>query len=296
MREKQKPMTKRSESRRYILISPVKDEASHIEETIRSVIGQTIRPAKWIVVDDGSTDETPQLLRKYTEEHGWIQVYRIERNAERQPGTAVIRAFNHGYERIGDIEYDFLAKLDCDLRFERDYFEKLIQRFESHDRLGIASGIYLEDKSGTWVAVEMPDYHAAGASKFMRRKCFEDIGGFLPSRGWDTVDEIKAYGKGWESCHFKDVCFYHLKREGSGIGHLKTNVMHGEIFYLTGGSRLFFLLKVLHRFVTGTPPVVGGLCMLAGYLRPALTGKKLLVSDEEARLYKRLLLKRLIPV
>ena len=165
----------------------------------------------------------------------------------------------------------------------------------AQDRLGIASGIYLEFKSGAWSVVDMPDYHAAGASKFMRRRCFEEVGGFLAARGWDTVDEIRAHGKGWATRHFKDVRFYHLKREGAGIGPLKTNMMHGEIFYLTGGSRLFFMLKVLHRLIAGTPPVIGGMCLLAGYLKPALAGKPLIVSDEEARLYKRLLLKRLLP-
>ena len=120
----------------------------------------------------------------------------------------------------------------------------MMARFADNPSLGIASGVYLEQEQGSWVAIEMPPYHAAGACKMMRSDVFRQIGGFVQSRGWDTVDEIRAQGLGWKTQHFEDLQFRHLKREGSGIGPVPTSVMHGEVYYLTGGGKLFFVLKV----------------------------------------------------
>jgi poly-beta-1,6-N-acetyl-D-glucosamine synthase len=127
-------------------------------------------------------------------------------------------------------------------------------------------------------------------------RCFEDIGGFVRERGWDTVDEVRAQVKGWTTKHFPDLQFRHLKPEGSGIGSLRTSVMHGEVYFLTGGGVLFLLLKVAHRMVSGAPRVVGGLAMLFGYLRSRLSGRERLVSPAEARHYRRLLNQRLLPL
>jgi hypothetical protein len=139
----------------------------------------------------------------------------------------------------------------------------------------------------------MPAYHAAGASKVMRSRCFADIGGFVRERGWDTVDEVRAQVKGWRTTHFPELTFRHLKPEGSGIGNLRTHAMHGDVYHLTGGGPMFLIFKALHRMVAGTPPVVGGLALLYGYLRSRLSGRRRLVSDEEAQHYRRLLNRRL---
>ena len=145
-----------------------------------------------------------------------------------------------GYDLVRNEAYDFIVKFDCDLDFAPDYFERLLRRFQEDPKLGIASVVYLENRNGKWKQVKMPPYHAAGQTKVVRAKCFADIGGFVVSRGWDTVDEIRAHAMGWNTRHFEDLFFYHLKAEGSGIGFLRTNEMHGEIFYLTGGGQLFF--------------------------------------------------------
>lgn len=280
-------------SYRYIIVSPVKDEERFVEYTLRSVTEQTLKPDLWVIVDDGSNDRTYEIIRCYSNLYKFIRLMRHDCSGIRQTGSAVIRAFNFGLQSIGKIDCDFIVKLDCDLSFEPRYFEKILERFIHDPRLGIASGIYLEEiKGGVWKPVTMPVYHAAGACKVIRRECFEEIGGFIVSAGWDTVDEIKAMTHGWKTKHFTELLMKHHKREGSGIGVIKTSGMHGEIYYLTGGSKLFFILKVLHRI--GAKPY--GLCalsLLRGYLRAMWKRKMLLVTLEEARCYNSILHRRL---
>lgn len=278
---------------RYLVISPVKDEEKYVERTLRSMRAQTIKPVRWIIVDDGSTDSTPAILRALAEDQPWITIITREPGRDRLPGSAVMHAFYHGLEHAAGVEYDYIVKLDCDVDLPDDYFERILGRFEQQPRLGIASGIYLEEGTDGWKPIPMPSYHAAGASKVMRADCFRDFGGFVRERGWDTVDELRAQVKGWATTHFADVEFKHLKQEGSGIGNFRTNVMHGDVYYLTGGGPLFLSLKVAHRMVAGSPPVVGGLAMLYGYLRCLIGRRRRLVNDAEASHYRRLLNQRI---
>ena len=274
---------------KYVVISPVKDEERHVEHTLRSMAQQTVKPVRWIIVDDGSRDRTPELIDGYREKNDFIQIIRNPPGQARQPGGGVVRAFNVGYEAAKEHDYDLVVKLDCDLSFEPDYFEKLIGQFAADPKLGIASGVYLEDvKDHGWTVITMPEYHAAGASKVVRRECFEQIGGFVASRGWDTVDEIRAIARDWRTGHFTALQMKHWKPEGAGIGLWRTNIMHGEIYYLTGGGFLFFILKVLHR-MRSKPYVTGGLGMFWGYLRSVLKRKDRLVTPLEARCYQKLL-------
>ena len=278
---------------RYVIVSPVKDEERYVEFTLRSVTSQTLKPVLWVIVDDGSKDNTPEIIRRYGDSNPFIRLVCNPHAGERKLAFAEIRAFNWGCELIASADYDFIVKLDCDLGFGADYFEQLLERFRSDERLGIASGVYLEqNKLGLWNEVVMPTYHAAGASKVIRRACFEDIGGFIPAPGWDTVDEIRAMNLGWETIHFKDLRMKHYKREGSSIGAVNTSVMQGEAYYRVGGSRLFFLLKVFDR-VTSKPYLVSALGLIWGYLKAMIGRKKLLVTQAEAHYYKSLLRDRL---
>lgn len=274
----------------YLVISPVKDEERHVERTLRSMVEQTCKPVRWVIVDDGSCDRTPEIVESFMARHAFIHFVRGSQRGPRQPGSRVIHAFSRGYESVGKtVNYEFVVKLDCDLSFDADYFARLMQAFASDPKLGIASGVYLEpSKNDEWTEIQMPEYHAAGCSKVIRRSCFDAIGGFVPSRGWDTVDEIRAMAHGWRTCHFSDLKLKHWKREGAGIGAMRTSLMHGEIYYLTGGSKLFFLLKVMDR-MKSRPLLVGGLALLWGYLHAALRGQQPLVTAEEARRYRALL-------
>lgn len=277
----------------YLIISPVKNEERYVEFTLRSVTEQTLKPLTWIIVDDGSTDNTPQIIKRYLAKHSFIRLVQNPTAGVRQTGSAVIRAFNYGCKFIQDDKYDFIVKLDCDLSFEPDYFEMLLKRLTNDKHIGISSGVYCErNGAGFWKEVIMPSYHAAGACKILRKKCFDEIGGFIETAGWDTVDEIRAMTLGWKTCHFRDLRMNHHKPEGSGIGTIRTYTMHGEIYYLTGGDKVFFLLKVLHR-MTVKPYVVGGFALLWGYLKSFFKKKPLLVSETEAKYYRAKLRKRI---
>ena len=276
----------------YVVVSPVKDEEKHIETTIEAVLKQTVRPKRWIIVDDASSDKTPMLLNRYANEYHWIQLLRIDRGTERSLGWAEIRAFAAGYELVRNDDYDFIVKLDGDLDFPPDYFALLMERFHQDEKLGIASGECMERNDEGWYPSSGPRYHAVGASKVVRRKCFDDIGGFVLHRGWDTVDEIRAQTKGWKTKHFDDVKFFHLRKEGAASGSVSTGVLHGEVYYWTGGGFLFLFLKFLHRSVMGRPFLIGGLAMLWGYFRLWVVCKERIVSDDEANSYRRLLNRR----
>jgi biofilm PGA synthesis N-glycosyltransferase PgaC len=283
-----------SPSPRYVIVSPVKDEERHVELTLRSVIGQTVKPVVWVIVDDGSTDSTPATIRHHLATHPFIRLETSPWVGRRHLAFSEVRAFNWGREFIGSEDYDFIVKLDCDLSFEPDYFEKLLDHFIQNERLGIASGVYFEmGKAGAWGEVSMPFYHAAGASKVIRKACFEDIGDFIPGPGWDTADEIRAMHRGWETRHFRELRMRHHKREGSSIGAVKTGVMQGEAYYRTGGSGLFFALKALHR-VAVRPYLVSALALMWGYLKARLEKKELLVTEAEARDYRILLRGRMV--
>ena len=278
---------------RYVIISPVKDEERYIEATLRSVTGQTLKPVRWIIVDDGSRDGTVDIIHRYMSRFAFIHLVRNSNRERRKTGAPVIRAFNAGLAELGPVGYDFIVKLDCDLAFEPDYFERLLHHFRTHPGLGIASGVYFEKQpNGAWLEIRMPAYHAAGACKVIRRECFEQIEGFIPSAGWDTVDEIRAMSRGWHTRHFRELPMQHLKPEGSGIGQLRTSFMHGEIFYLTGGSKIFLLLKTIRR-VFQKPYLINAFSMLRGYLQAMSGRRRLLVNAREAAVYKRILVKRM---
>jgi biofilm PGA synthesis N-glycosyltransferase PgaC len=277
----------------YILVSPVRDEAKYVERTLSSIAAQSLRPLRWVIIDDGSIDETPQILQRYADRFSWIRVVRGNPSSSRQPGAAVINAFNVGYDLVKGDEFEFIVKLDCDLDLPTYYFESLSERFAADPHLGIASGIYVEDGPQGWQSIDQPLYHAAGAAKMIRRECFRQIGGFVVSRGWDTVDEIKAQVLGWRTCHFDDLSFRHLKKEGSAIGALPTAVMHGEVYYLTGGGVLFFILKILDRIVSRPLFLIGGMALLWGYMRSIIRRQTRLVTSIEAKHYSRTLNRRI---
>ena len=279
---------------RYVIVSPVKDEARYVDLTLQSVVAQTLQPVSWVIVDDGSRDGTREIVRRYASSHRFIRLVESCHSAgARQPGGGVIQAFNRGFAALETADYDFIVKLDCDLSFPADYFETLLTRFTDDERLGIASGVYAEvGRTGTWIPVKMPSYHACGASKVVRRRCFEDIGGFVAAKGWDTVDEIRAWHMGWRTTHFTELELKHHKPEGKGIGLVRTSVMHGHIYYVTGGDPLFLLFKCLHR-LTVRPPLINALALTWGYLNAWAKRTSRLVTAAEMRCYRKLLRARL---
>lgn len=278
---------------RYVVISPARDEEQFIERVLYSVVNQRVRPLRWILVDDGSQDRTPEIIETFARKYDWITLLRRSASPARNPRPAVVHAFNKGFDLLKDLDFEIVVKLDTDLELPEDYFEKLLTRFENNSRLGIASGVYYEESGDGLHMIPMPYYHAAGASKAIRRDCYQQIGGFAATAGWDTLDEIRAQMKGWETRHYEDIPFRHLRVEGSAIGLLRTLNTNGSIYYLLGGGKFFFLLKCLRSVFVDKPFFWAGLEMMKGYGRCWLSGQGRAVSAEEARCYRAMLNSRI---
>ncbi len=281
----------------YIVITPIRNEEANIGRTIDSIAAQKVRPTRWVLVNDGSSDRTAAIADAAAARHNWITaVHRADRGF-RKSGAGVIEAFYDGYLKIQGTPWDFLVKLDGDLSFDPDYFAKCFQQFELDSKLGIGGGTICLQVDGAPV-VETPGdpvFHVRGATKIYRRACWEAIGGLVRSPGWDTIDEMKANMLGWRTHTFKEVVLIQHRPTGRAESVWKDWVKNGLANYMTGYHPLFMLLKCLKR--SWRRPVLvsaSGLAwgFLGGYLRrlPRAAGPELIryVRREQV---KRLLLR-----
>jgi glycosyltransferase involved in cell wall biosynthesis len=234
----------------YVIITPVRDEARRIAQTIDSFTKQTIPPRRWIIVNDGSKDETGPLADAAAKKYPWITVLHRTDRGFRKTGGGVIEAFYTGYELVRGEAWDFIGKIDADLSFEADYFEKSFSKFEQDARLGIGGGKILEFKTNAWVTGSPGDplFHVRGATKIYRRSCWDQIGGLIQELGWDTVDELKANMLGWRTYTFNDVSLHHHKLTGSADGCWNHLINAGRANYITGYHPLFMVMKCLKRW------------------------------------------------
>lgn len=265
-----------SPSRRYVLISPCRNEEAYLRRTLDSVLRQSVPPARWVIVDDGSTDRTPEILRDYASAHDLIRVVTNPDRGHRAVGPGVIEAFYVGLAEVDLSDFDYLCKLDLDLDLPPGYFERLMQRMEADPRLGSCSGKpYYRDGAGRPVSEKCGDEMSVGMTKFYRVACFRDIGGFVRAVMWDGIDCHKGRQLGWRnrSWDAPDLHFEHLRPMGSSTkGILHGRMRHGEGQYFMGSHPLYFAATALYRMVH-PPYVTGSLAMLWGYARAALQGQ-----------------------
>jgi poly-beta-1,6-N-acetyl-D-glucosamine synthase len=250
---------------KYVIISPVRDEEQFIESTIQSVLGQSILPAEWIILDDGSTDGTAEIVERYARSHNWMRLLRRRNRGFRHSGAGVIEAFYGGYEALKSRDWNFLVKLDGDLTFAPDYFASLIDRFHTNPKLGIAGGDLFHRVDGRLQLESCPRFHVRGATKMYRRECWEAIGGLLKQPGWDTVDETKANMLGWTTRSFPDIHAVHCRFTGTAESKWKDELKNGRADYVAGYHPLFMAVKCLYR-LTSRPYVIGSLGMAYGFL------------------------------
>ncbi len=254
--------TKRQKTR-YVIISPVRDEGEYIEETILSVMRQTVQPAHWVIVDDGSSDDTAGIAGAYAERCGWISCVRRSNRGHRAPGAGVIEAFEEGYAALSRSDWEFVVKLDGDLTLPPDYFEKCFEQFEGDPSLGIGGGTLYHLENGEVRYEANPRFHVRGATKMYRRACWEALGGLLRSPGWDSVDEVKANYLGWRTRSFPDVKALHKRPTGRAMGAWSDAVKNGLADYVAGYHPLFLLAKCVRRCAQ-RPYLVCSLGMLFG--------------------------------
>jgi glycosyltransferase involved in cell wall biosynthesis len=265
-----------SPSRCYLLISPCRDEAQYLRRTLDSVSGQSVPPALWVIVDDGSTDETPAILEEYGHRLPYLRVVRRTDRGQRQVGPGVIEAFYAGLEKVHLEDFDYLCKLDMDLVLPVRYFELLMQRMESDPRIGTTSGKpwFVHPQGGALVPELCGDEMSVGMTKFYRVACFNEIGGFVRQVMWDGIDCHRARMLGWmaESFDSEPVRFVHLRPQGAshrGIWTGRLRVGFGQ--YFMGTSPIYHLAVAIYRLLA-YPVLVGSVAMLWGYLRSWLKG------------------------
>jgi len=265
----------------YALVSPVRDEAATIGCTIASVLAQTVRPVRWVFVDDGSGDSTPEILEDAAGRCDFIRVLRLEDRGFRQPGAGVVRAFRRGLEELGDAGWDFVGKLDGDVQVPGDYYRKLLDAFAGDEKLGIASGACLVPAGSGWRLEKNIPVHTRGPCKVYRRACLEEIGGLVPALGWDGLDGYMARMKGWKTRTLEDLKVIHY-RPTHGKKRFRGALRDGRGAY-NQHYRASYLLARAAVNLFRPPYLLRGIGLLAGYLGARLRGDERIDDPELVR-------------
>jgi len=259
----------------YVIISPCRNEANFMRKTLDSVLSQSILPALWVIVDDGSTDETPNILIEYARKHSLIKIVNRKNRGHRSVGPGVIDAFYAGFDAIDLNQFDFICKLDLDLIMPPKYFETLMLRMDENPRLGNCSGKpYFVGTDGDLVSEGCGDENAIGASKFYRKECFIQINGFIRQVMWDGIDGHRCRQLGWIAVSWDEfeLRFTHLRPMGSSQKNIIVGRMrHGFGQYFMGTGFVFMLASATYRMIR-RPYVIGGIAMLWGYVKSAMKG------------------------
>jgi poly-beta-1,6-N-acetyl-D-glucosamine synthase len=277
----------------YALVTPARNEADLIENTIKSVVAQTTYPVRWVIVSDGSTDGTDEIVKRYANENTWIELIRMPERCDRQ-FAAKARAFNAGCERLKGLNFDIIGNLDADITFDQDYFSYLLSKFQSSPELGVAGTPFVEDHGRltdhSYAHQFADSSHVSGACQMFRKKCFDEVGGYVPVKAGaiDWIAVTTARMKGWQTRTFTEkVCFHHRKLGvGSGShGKLRMRFHYGRKAYLVGGHPLWELLRGAFQ-MRQKPFVLGGVCFVSGYIGAALRRSERAVSPELMRFHR----------
>jgi biofilm PGA synthesis N-glycosyltransferase PgaC len=264
----------------YVLITAARDEEAFIEQTIQSVIAQTVLPRKWVIVSDGSTDRTDDIIKKYMAEHSWIELVRMPGRRDRH-FAAKVQCFNVGLDKVRGETFDIVGNLDADITMGEDYFQFLLAKFAAASKLGVAGTPFVEGTTSydyRFTAVE----HVSGACQLFRRECFEQIGGYVPVKGGgiDWIAVTTARMKGWQTWTFAQrVCHHHRPMGTASAGRLQANFKLGRQDYYLGGHPFWQLFRACYQMAR-KPYVAGGMSLLAGYLWSWIRGIERPVSPE----------------
>jgi poly-beta-1,6-N-acetyl-D-glucosamine synthase len=277
----------------FVVITPVRNEEQYLEKTLRSMVQQTMRPAQWIVVNDGSTDGTAEIIDRYCSLHSWITAVHLK--DARRDEVAVrgmraclakeIQAFYKGLERLNVSEWEYLAKVDGDVGFESNYFEQCLLELEADATLGIGGGMIWNVVGDQIHPEPTPLSHVRGATKIYKRSCWDAIGGVIQGAAWDTLDEVKANMLGWKTRTFSHQKVIHYRFTGAANGSWRNAVKNGTWSFVAGYHPLYMIARCLRQLFR-TPYLLGSVGLLVGYLRGYL-GKIPKVPDHELITYLR---------
>lgn len=264
----------------YVIITPARNEEANIEKTLKSVVAQTLLPKKWVIVSDGSTDRTDEIVREYLPKHTWIELLRMPEHSDRQ-FAAKVNCFNAGLEKVKGLEYDIVGNLDADVSFERDYFEFLMAKFAADPGLGVAGTPFVED--GRHYDYRFTNIeHVSGACQLFRRECFEEIGGYVPIKGGgiDWVAVTTARMKGWKTRTFTEKTCRHHRKIGTGNNSaLIACFKQGHKDYFLGGHPLWEVFRTLYQ-MTKRPYILGGVLLMLGFTWAGFRGIERPISNE----------------
>jgi biofilm PGA synthesis N-glycosyltransferase PgaC len=259
----------------YVLVTPVRNEESHIEKTIRAVLSQTVLPCEWVIVSDGSEDNTDNIVARHAARCSWIRLIRLSERPRRN-FASVVFATEIGYRSLKCKDYSFIGLLDADVRFEHDYVEKLLSRFSMDPKLGLAGGLVVDVVAGRRLNSRQHLQEVAGAVQFFRRECFEAIGGLIPipEGGWDAITCLLARMKGFRTATFPDLVVEHLKPRNAAEGNvIRRQWQFGLREYALANHPLFEFIKCCSRCMEN-PVFLGALSRFAGYCWGHLTRRR----------------------
>jgi biofilm PGA synthesis N-glycosyltransferase PgaC len=271
----------------YVLITPARNEEKFIERTIESVIRQTVPPMKWVIVNDGSTDATASIVSRYLPKYDWIELVNLSAQRDRS-FAAKVYAFNAGFERVKNIQFEVIGNLDSDLSFEPDYLEFLMNKFEQGPDLGVAGTTFCEEGYSSATDSFEGQNHVAGGCQLFRRECFEEIGGYVPNRagGIDWIAVTTARMMGWTTRSFREKSFFHYRSLGTAERSLLASAFsYGEKDYYLGNHPLWEICRTAYRAVK-KPYLMGALALYLGYLSAFLRQIDRPVSDELMRFHR----------
>lgn len=279
---------------KYVLITPARNEADFIQKTLDSVVAQTRLPERWVIVDDASTDATPQIVRNYAEHHRWIELLQRPPRTERNfAGKA--HAFNAGLDRMVDVPFDVIGNLDADISFEPDYMEFLLGKFAENPKLGVAGTPMIEAGFDTLRDSFYNENDVYGACQLFRRACFEEVGGYTPVKGGgiDWIAVRMARYKGWLTKSFADKTFFHHRPMGATETSIwRARFDYGRKDYFLGNHPLWQVFRVAFQMLK-RPYGIGGVLLLSGYLHSLITRVERPVAPELLAFHRREQLERL---
>jgi len=268
----------------YVLITAVRNEEKYIENTIKAIIAQTILPSMWIIVSDGSTDRTDEIVQQYSANYNFIILVRKTANINGQVDfSSKVHAIKMGYAKLQGIDYCSIGILDGDVTFDSCYYENILNKFAENSRLGIAGGIILDQYDNHCIkrSPKRSNY-VSGCIQLFRRRCYEDIGGLSPIKegGEDTIAAITAQMRGWVVEAFEEFEVYHHKHNKTTRGKLKEAFRGGRMFYALGSHPLFEVLKSIKIIITAEPYLLYAMTRMCGYSIPYFKRQRRPVTEQ----------------
>lgn len=276
--------------KRCVAITPARDEAALLPQLIHSMVAQTVTPQRWIVIDDGSTDGTGDIIDRAALQHPWIEAHHLPPGAPRAPGgeSVVMRFLPRQWQ-----DCDAILRLDADLTFAPRFIESLLAEFALDARLGIAGPTLWEPVGDRWHERVAPSFHTRGAAKMYSRACFADIGGLEAGLGWDTIDEVRALMSGYATRSFRHIVACHHRPQGAASGAWHSRKAAGQAAYNIGYSPLFLLARAM-RLALAWPPIVSGAALLIGYAQSTIRRSPRRVSPAQIEFVRRQQIRRLM--